>query len=59
MHRSMNACRKYGMLSGLSPYNTGRCIKNQSTSVSRISRALYKVNKDVPTDDEVMKEYPY
>ncbi len=59
MHRSMNGCRKYGILSGLSIYDTGRCIKGERISVSRISRALYKVNKDVPTDDEVMKKYPY
>jgi len=59
MHRSMNGCRKYGILSGLSIYDTGRCIKGERISVSRISRALYKVNKDVPTDDEVLKEHPY
>lgn len=55
IQRSMNYCRKYGMLSGLSVYNTGRCIKNESISVSRVSRALWLVNKKVPTDDEVLR----
>ena len=59
MHQSMNACRRYGTLSGLSIYNTGRCIQGERISVFRISRALYKVNKNVPTDNEVMKEYPF
>lgn len=56
MQRSMNSCRKFGMLSGLSPYNTGRCIRNERISVSRISRATYFVNKKVPIDDDVINE---
>ena len=51
VQRSMNICRGLGMLSGLSAYNTGRCIKNERISVSRVSRALYLVNKNVPVDD--------
>jgi hypothetical protein len=55
LQRSMNSCRKYGMLSGLSVYDTGRCIKNESISVHRVSRAMWLVNKNVPTDEEVLK----
>jgi len=54
MQRSMNSCRKYGMLSGLSVYDTGSCIENERISVSRVSRATWLVNKKVPTDEEVL-----
>jgi hypothetical protein len=51
--RSLNSCRRYGVLSGLSVYDTGKCIENESISVSRMTRVFYSVTKKVPTDDEV------
>lgn len=54
--RSMNSCRKYGALSGLSIYDTGSCIKNESISVGRISKVYYVINKSVPEDEAVMNE---
>jgi hypothetical protein len=56
MQRSMNQCRGYGFLSGLSAYNTGRCIQNESISVSRLSKVLRFVNKTVPEDVEILEE---
>jgi hypothetical protein len=54
--RSMNACRGYGMLSGLSAYDTGHCIKDESISVRRVSRAVWLVNRKVPTDVQIFAE---
>lgn len=54
MRRSMSVCRANGVLSGLSAYDTGRCIKNERISVSRVSRAFYYISKKVPTDEEVL-----
>lgn len=51
MKKSMNACRSSGILSALSAYNTGRCIKNERISVSRMSRVVSIVHKNIPTDD--------
>lgn len=54
MRRSMSVCRANGVLSGLSAYDTGRCIKNERISVSRVSRAFYYISKKVPTDEAVL-----
>lgn len=56
MRMSLNGCRKYGTQSGLSIYDTGSCIENESISVRRIKKLMWVVNKKVPMDSLVLLE---
>lgn len=54
-NRSIKSCSRWGLLSGLSIYDTGKCVKNEKISVSRMGRVLNTSRVGVPVDVEVFE----